>query len=304
MSIIKNNKNYGTKVKIEEVQPNPFPEYLTVGYKVINNPDTFQIISNNDYYRGIDYISGWRYKGETEWRTPVAEITVNDYYGTIYIEFNLVDSTKVGNDMFREISGSRITEVELPASVTTIENSAFFRCGLKEMPNLQNVTAVAEDSFYDSGVLTYDYIVNDSLDRTGYHSKAFNGCARRGSIAYINGDVYDVISDNVSDLDLTNGINGLPIYRFRVTNTLQQRTFDSVKFPATLTHLMGRVFQYSTVTNLYFYGTTPPVCELLDGGNIWLESNITNIYVPAEALSAYQNSPDFADVVSKIQAMP
>ena len=41
-----------------------------------------------------------------------------------------------------------------------------------------------------------------------------------------------------------------------------------------------------------------------DSDDIWSGSNITNIYVPSAALTAYQNSPAFADVASKIQAMP
>lgn len=302
MSIIKNNKNYGTKVKIEQLQPNPFPEYLTVGYKVINNPDTFQIISSTEH------ISGWRYKGETEWRTPVTEITVNDYYGTIYIEFNLIDNTKVGDGMFREISGSRITEVELPASVTTIGGDAFFRGGYMGFPNLQNVTSIGVNAFYGVGLFDKsDYILNDSVDRSVWDNHCFNANYKiwwSGFNApyncYVNGDVYNVRLDS-QDIDLTNGINGLPIYRFRAFIGI---SLNSIKLPATLTHLTGRVFQSITITDVYFYGTTPPVCEIFDGENIWYESNITNIYVPAEALSAYQNSPDFADVVSKIQAMP
>ena len=79
---------------------------------------------------------------------------------------------------------------------------------------------------------------------------------------------------------------------------------NSLKFPTTLQYLGGWAFRFCTVTDLYFYGTTPPACIPFVGFNIWADSNITNIYVPAEALTAYQNSPDFADVVAKIQAMP
>lgn len=302
MSVIKNNKAYGIKVKIEEIQPNPFPEYLTVGYKVINNPDTFQIISNTDY------ISGWRYKGETEWRTPVAEITVNDYYGIINIEFNLVDNTKISDSMFREISGSRITEVELPASVTTIEDGAFFKCGYMGMPNLQNVTSIGDDTFYSVGVFEKsDYILNNSVDYSGWKVKCFNANFKvwwnklnAPYNCYVNGDVYNVRVDS-QDIDLTNGINGLPIYRFRafILNT----SLNSIKFPATLTSIVDSAFNEATITDLYFYGTTPPVSELYDDGNIWKGSNITNIYVPSAALTAYQNSPAFADVASIIQGM-
>ena len=298
MSIIKNNKNYGTKVKIEEIQPNPFPNYLTGSYMVTAPANNFKILNNTNN------ISGWRLKGDTVWQTPATTITATEY-GMLEIEFQLTDPTIIPQDLF--MGCSSLVKIELPASVTTINSNAFFGSGLIEYPNMTNVTTTGGLLFFMCPIKSIGLTINDNVVRN-YDDFTFNGFDNTKVIdkVYVNGAVYVALfyTQNNGDIDFTNGFDGLPIYKWFMYGGHMHYNLNSLKFPSTLQYLGGFSFKSCTVTNLYFYGTTPPECIPFEGNNIWSGSNITNIYVPAEALSDYQNSPDFADVVSKIQAMP
>lgn len=298
MPIKKNNKDYGTRVRIEEIQPNPYSEYLTGTYTVTAPSDSFKILN------GTSGISGWRYKGATTWETPVTTISVTTY-GLIEIEFNLTNNTSIPNSVFRDCN--RLVKIQFPSTITTIGSSSFFNTGLIELPNLKNVTSIGSDCFYNCVFNYVDYTINDNVNRSGWNLKSmnFSDTSLIFNKLYVNGTVFRAIKrwtqgDNV---DLTNGIDGLPIYKWYAYGGSYQWKLNSIKFPATLTNITGRAFQSCTITDLYFYGTTPPVCDIYDSQGIWYNSNITNIYVPAEALTTYQNSSDFADVASKIQAM-
>ena len=299
MSIIKNNKNYGTRVKIEEIQPNPFSEYLTGHYMVSQASNAFKILKNTNN------ISGWRFKGDNNWETPATTISVNGY-GMIEIEFNLTNNTVIKSGQFRDVQN--LVKIDFPSTITTIEGSAFFNAGLMEFPVFTNVTSIGDDCFYSCIFNYMDYTINDNVNRSGWNLKSmnFHGNSNFGEKMYVNGVVYRIYKKFTQngELDFSNGIGGLPIYKWRPYGEGYKWNLATMKFPATLTHVTGRAFQQCTITDLYFYGTTPPICETYDDQGIFYSSNITNIYVPASALTAYQNSADFADVVSKLQAIP
>lgn len=273
-----------------------WPDYLTATYFVSEPSNSFEILNNTNN------VSGWRFKGASTWESPATSITVTGF-GSIEIEFQLVDNTTLSN-MFTYCTN--LIKVDLPASVTSFGQSCFFDAGLYEFPNLTNITSIGEDCFYGQRLQFADYVINDNVDRSGYHPKCFNGAWNWRIINkfYVNGMVYHIGQPaSNSDLDLTNGLDGLTITKWR-TNYEHYWTLNSLKFPSTLISLTDRSLQNSNIGDLYFYGTTPPVREDFDGGSIWQDASITNIYVPAASLTAYQNSAAFADVVSKIQAMP
>lgn len=296
-SVVHNNKNYGTKVKIEEVEPSPFPEYLTATYFVPNPTDSLKILDSTAN------IAGYRIKGATTWETPAATIAVSNY-GELVIEYNLTDNTTLQG---RQFSGcSRLVKIELPTSITTIGYGCFFYSGLIDYPDMTYVTTAGGDVFFSCPIKSMGFTINDNVTRN-YDYAVFNGLDNTDVIdkVYVNGKVYAALfhTENNGDIDLTNGIDGLPFDSWIMYGGHMRYNLNSLKFPSTLQYLAGRAFARCTVTNLYFYSTTPPI-NVDSGATIFDNSNITNIYVPAEALTAYQNSPDFADVVSKIQAMP
>ena len=300
MSVIKNNKNYGTRVKIEEVQPTPFSEYLT-GYYIVNRTDTNLAILNN-----TSNVSGWRIKGATTWETQATSIPVTEC-GVLVIEFNLTNNTQCPK--FRGCGN--LFKIEFPSTITTIQTEAFFDTKLQELPPLDHITSIGEDVFYRCPFNCYEYILNDSVTRN-YTVKTFNNdrisCVT--TCMYVNGTLYRLFDDgdisfsNVTELDFTNGVNGLTVNKWWVSNHTMKHTLKTIKLPSTVTDISTRTFAGWTVENVYFNTVTPPTVTDYDGQSIFDNSNVTNIYVPAEALTAYQNSPDFADVVSKIQAIP
>ena len=296
MSIIKNNKNYGTKVMVEKIEPSPFTPYLTATYMVYEPSNSFKILDSTSN------IAGWRFKGDTTWETTSTTIEVTGY-GLIEIEFDLTDNTTISSYQFQY--NNNLVKVEIPSTITTIGDWAFAWTKLSNLFDLSNVTNLGMGAFYSNNISGLDYTINNNVSRSGWDSKCMaNMWNKFVNKIYVNGTVYCTLANvpNNSNIDFSNGIDGLPIYKWYIL--LDSKTLDSLKFPATLTNITGRAFSNCTITGIYFYGTTPPVSDDYDNEGIWYGSNITNIYVPAEALTAYQNSPAFADVVSKIQAMP
>lgn len=297
MSIIKNNKNYGTRVVVEQLSPSPYPEYLTGTYMVTTPTNGYKILNSTNNVRG------WRYKGETEWRTPVANIAVTEY-GIMEIEFDLTNPATLETYMFYGVSG--LKKIELTASVATINENCFFGSGLVEYPNMTNVTTAGQHLFFMCPIKTMGLVINDNVTRN-YSDLTFNGFDNAFIVdkVYVNGVVHIALfsTSNGGDVDLTNGIDGLPFNKWAVYGGHMRYNLSSLKFPSTLQYMRDSSFRWCTITDLYFYGTTPPTLISGTGNNIFNEANITNIYVPAEALAAYQNSTDFATVASKIQAM-
>lgn len=273
------------------------PEYLTATYFVSNPTDSLKILDSTAN------IAGYRIKGATTWETPTATIAVSNY-GKLVIEYNLTDNTTLQGRQFNDCS--RLVKIELPTSITTIGYGCFFYSGLIDYPDMTYVTTAGGDLFFGCPIKSMGLTINDNVTRN-YANDVFNGFDYTDVIdkVYVNGKVYVALfhTENNGDIDLTNGIDGLPFDSWIMYGGHMRYNLNSLKFPSTLQYLGGQTFAYCTVTNLYFYSTTPPI-KAESGGTIFDNSNITNIYVPSEALTAYQNSPDFADVVSKIQAMP
>ena len=301
MSVIKNNKNYGTRVVVEQEPFNPYPNYLTATYFVPNPTNSLQILNSTTN------IAGYRIKGATNWETPAITITASNY-GELVIEYDLTDNTTLQVNQFKGCSD--LVKIEFPTSITTIGDECFFSTGLIDYPDMTYVTTAGERLFFGCRIKTMGLTINDNVTRN-YGNGVFNGFDYTDVIdkVYVNGKVYIALfhTENNGDVDLTNGIDGLPFDTWCMYGGHMHYTLNSLKFPSTLQYLSSLCFNRCTITDLYFYGTIPPQTipfQSGDSNDIWSGSNITNIYVPAEALTAYQNSPDFADVVSKIQAMP
>lgn len=292
MSIIKNNKNYGTKVKIEEVHPSPFPEYLTATYIVTAPANDFKILNNTNN------VSGWRFKGDTTWETPATAINVTAT-GTFAIEFQLTDNTQLTPYMFEGCSN--LCKVELPASITTLNRSAFGYCTNLSYVNIEHLTTIQGDCFYgdmngDLGTI----IINDNSTRNW-------GLGEFGTstYVYVNGTICQFSKQKGyrgKSFDFSNGINGLPI-----TGWSAYWDFGSIpvmKLPATLQALTEYTFFALNFGDLYFYGTTPPTTVGNNGTPFEGGTTATHIYVPAESVAAYQASPTFTNVAQYITAMP
>lgn len=276
------------------------PTYLTATYFVPNPTNSFKILDTTTN------IAGYRIKGASTWETPATTITVSDY-GELVIEYDLTDNTTLERNQFRACTD--LVKIEFPTSITTIGDECFRDTGLIDYPDMTYVTTTGERLFFNCRIKSIGLTINDNVTRN-YANGTFNGFDFTDvkDKVYVNGKVYIALfhTENNGDVDLTNGIDGLPFDTWCMYGGHMHYTLNSLKFPSTLQYLSGLAFNSCTITDLYFYGTTPPQAipfQTGDSDDIWSGSNITNIYVPSAALTAYQNSPAFADVVSKIQGM-
>ena len=294
MPTIKNNKNYGTKVKIEEVQPSPFPTYLTAHYIASEPNANFQILYSTSN------VSGWRFKGDTTWETPATTINVTTA-GTFEIEFQLTDNTELAGGMFDGCT--YLYKAELPATVTTLNGNTFGHCDNLMYVNLDNVLNVSDGTFYETKNFNLGkLVINDNTTRNWVLSNAVSS-----AYVYVNGAIELCMECKTlyrdKSFDFSNGIDGLTITSWKAYWDFG--TIPVMKFPATLQTMRQFSFYRMTFGDLYFYGTTPPATIGNDGTPFEGGTTVTgHIYVPAEAVAAYQASPTFTKVAQYITAMP
>lgn len=298
MSVIKNNKNYGTRVVVEEIQPSHFSDYLTVTYVVPEANANFAIVQNTEN------IAGWRIKGATTWETPTTTINVTSAnVPTLTVEFDLIDNTKVSTMQFFGIVN--VSKVELPATITTLEYGCFFNCRcMTELPNLQNITSIDDIVFYSNNIKLNKYVINDNVTRN-YNHGAFSNNFTASEYMYINGAIYNYMDGSYEDavsawnhpLDLSNGVDGLTITKWFLL--YQYKTFNGVKIPSTVTYLKENAFIGCDLGDVYMYPTVPPT--KVGSEQEFNNCTITNFYVPQGSLAAYQTAyPDYASVMSEM----
>lgn len=321
MSIIRNNKTYGIETKkmpannqnktitangeytadagydgLGTVTVNVQPQgvqYVTAHYLVSAPSNSFSI------FYTTSGVSGYRVKGASTWETPTTAIAVTTT-GELEIEFQLTDPTTIPESMFSQ--NNNLFRVELPTTVTTIRNSAFYNCKNNLVVDLENITKIYENPFYGAKTGYGKVVVNDNIQRDWGDISQITTSA----YVYCNGVLYGFKSfeQKYRDLvmDFSNGIDGLPITKWRAY--IDFGSIPEIKFPSTLTHIGQYTFYGITFGDMYFYGTTPPATIGNDGTPFEGGTTVTHIYVPAESVAAYQASPTFAKVASAITAMP
>ena len=286
MSIIKNNKNYGTKVKIVEVEPSPFSDYLTVYYYAPTATDSFKIAHH------ANNITGYRIKGTQEWLTPPNPFAIQvANAGLFAVEYRLDDNTEIETEQFLEYG----YDVEFPSTITTLNGDAFM--GWSDFPieyignNITTIGAGALSSL--NRMIVIDDNRNYTVDKSAFNTNI---------LTYINGALYGIPEgingQNIDIMDYSNGIEGLG------TITKWYKQFDyyahktMIKFPSTITEITDNVLGSETNVSFVFFGN--PVPPTVNGeGNVFNNDRM-KIYVPDASVNAYKQATGFTNVASRI----
>lgn len=272
------------------------PQYLTATYLATAPSNSYLIVYNTAN------VNGWRFKGDLNWETAASTITVNSA-SSFEIEFDLIDDTKIGGEMFLN---TNLIDVKLPSTITTIEYSAFSNSNISKVPNLTNITELQNNVFQYAIMRSGNVVINDNVTRN-YNLFAFYNNQSwdiNNGYVYVNGSLLYFPMEKyaaTNNIDLSNGIDGLTVTKFY--SSYQYKTIDTVKLPSTLTDIGDGIFYYSTIDSVYFYGTTPPAFSSLGYNDPFYRSTISHIYVPQGSLSAYQNAYYLSNYTSIMSEM-
>jgi hypothetical protein len=184
---------------------------------------------------------------------------------------------KDGTRLVTGLTGSRLTSVTFPNSLTCIGNSAFFGCGFLnsiEIPN--SVTSIGEAAFWGCTRLTSVTIGNGV---TSIGGRAFNGCTSLTSVTIGNG----VTSIGASAFNGCSALTSLTIPG-KITS-IEYSTFNgcrsltSVMIPGSVTSIGGSAFNGCTGLKSVIIGNGVTTIDYSAFGSL---SKLTDVYCYAE----------------------
>lgn len=192
--------------------------------------------------------------------------------------------TEIGSSEFFGCSG--LTNVTIPNSVTEIGSSAFYGCsGLTNVTIPNSVTYIGEFAFSDCSGLTNVTIPN-SVTEIG--KCVFSGCSGLtnvtipNSVTYIGESAFSGCS-GLTSVTIPNSVTNIGYGAFRGCSGL-----TNVIIGNSVTEIGRWAFDDCSLTELYLCGTTPP--ETYNDNFTNNQYMTINVYVPQEALEAYQNA--------------
>ena len=176
---------------------------------------------------------------------------------------------------------SSLTEINLPASLTSIGESAFYDCSsLTEIHLPANLTSIGEHAFNGCSSLTGIHLP-DNL--TSIESSTFNFCS------------------SLTEIHLPANLTSIGERAFWSCSSLTE-----IHLPASLTSIGGYAFdQCTSLMKVMCYALTPPTISgrflfgFAHSGPL-LYNRSENLYVPAESIQAYKESPwarDFKNIL-------
>lgn len=203
---------------------------------------------------------------------------------------------------------TELREVVLPSTLTEIA-CAFYGCTNLTTINLENVSIIGQWAFRGCDSLNIEELYLPNL--TYINSSAFGFkekiiyCKRITSLGNITeirsgspASRYGVFSQfkDLIEVNLHEGITKIGSAAFFECTSLPEITI-----PSTVTRIEQWAFGDCTLLkDLTCLATTPP--DISGGGDAGF-SNLTNIYVPAASVSAYQSASVWSNYASKIQAI-
>ena len=211
-------------------------------------------------------------------------------------------------------SCSSLESVIITNGVTTIGNYAFRYCfDLATLTISDSVTYIGAHAFWNCSSLT-SVTIPDSV--TSIEEGAFSGCeslqefngkfsSEDGRCLIINRGIYSVAPSGLTEYTIPDDVTWIGNFAFVGCSSLTSVTIGdsvttigdyafygcssltSITIPDSVTTIGYEAFRYCrSLTSVYCKATTPPYIY----GDIFLATNISNIYVPMESVEAYKCS--------------
>ena len=187
--------------------------------------------------------------------------------------------TSIGNYAFYYCTG--LTSINLPSSVTSIGYEAFGYCNdLTSIEITNSVVSIGSSAFYSCTNLTSISIGNSVTTIAEY---AFYNCYGLPSVVIPN----SVTTIGYEAFGYCGGLTSLTIGSS--VNTISEYAFNYCSGLSTITVL----------------AETPPTFEIYDGVGAFYDVNTSiPMYVPCEALEAYQNAEGWNDFTNIMELCP
>ena len=198
------------------------------------------------------------------------------------------------SDVILYIDGEKLTEVEVPSSVTSIPNDAFRNCrNITSVTIPEGVTSIGESAFNHCSGLT-SITIPESVTAIGAY--AFEGCSSLTSITIPEGvtsigeSAFNHCS-GLTSITIPEGVTSIGSYAFGGCSSL-----TSIILPESVTSIGYYAFDNcSRLNDVVLKSTTPPALTELS-----VIPASTVFVVPEAAYEAYLSASYWKDLASQI----
>ena len=224
-------------------------------------------------------------------RCLIIDGVLNSFAPAGLTEYNIPDSvTTIGDSAF--YSCESLTSVTIPDSVTTIGDYAFYKCSsLTSVTIGDSVTEIGDYAFYVCSSLT-SVTIGDSVTTIGEWAFAYcdslTSVTIPDSVTTIGKDAFGYCK-SLTSVTIGDSVTSIGDWAFAYCDSLTSVTIgDSVT-----TIGYEAFYNCSSLTSVYCKPTTPPT-TIVDYNGYWcaFDENASGrkIYVPMESVEAYKSA--------------
>lgn len=208
--------------------------------------------------------------------SKISSLGVGAFQGCSDLEtfnFNRAALKEIPDALFEGCS--RLQEVEIPASVTSIGSNAFLSSGVVKIGNTTNVTAIGDRSFENCPISQFDFNNIQSIGSGAFSGTTLKSAEMTSTLKTLGGEAFRNCK-NLANVTLPSGLK-----------TIEKSTFEgctalaSIEIPSSVTAILDRAFYNSGLVtvevgnNVKELGANALVNQTLT--SISLGSGITNL---------------------------